>query len=94
MSPRQYLTVVAAAFVLSGLLIMLLPLSTSGPNGLDVSCGNSLGAGFDEIDVSAESAALPEVCARLRAERLAWASPVAVLGAAGLVGALLVRRRT
>ncbi|ATE52995.1 hypothetical protein [Actinosynnema pretiosum] len=55
--PGQHLTAVAAAFVLSGLLIMLLPLSTSGPTGLDVPCGSSRGA-------------------------------------AGLVGALLVRRRT
>lgn len=94
MPPGQHLTAVAAAFVLSGLLIMLLPLSTSGPTGLDVPCGNSLRAGFDEIDASAQSAALPEVCARLRAERLAWASPIAVLGAAGLVGALLMRRRS
>lgn len=93
MSPRAVTAVVGVAFFLAGLLIMVLPLSTDSPSGLAVACGNSVGMGFDEIAVEAEGAAFVEICGRLRMERLAWAAPVAVLGALFVVGSIVVRRR-
>jgi hypothetical protein len=92
MSPRTVTAVVGVAFFLAGLLIMLLPLSTDSPSGLTVACGNSVGMGFDEIAVEAEGVAFVEICGRLRMERLAWAAPVAVLGALFVVGSIVVRR--
>ncbi|MBP2334348.1 hypothetical protein JOF41_000526 [Saccharothrix coeruleofusca] len=94
MSPRTVTAVVGAAFLLAGLLIMLLPLETDSPSGLSVSCGNSVGMGYDDIELEAESEALPEICGELRAERLAWAAPVAVLGLLLLAGGAIARRRS
>lgn len=85
---------VGVAFFLAGLLIMLLPLSTDSPSGFSVSCGNSVGLGFDRVAVEAEGAAFLEICGRLRLERLAWAAPVCVLGALLVVGSVVVRRRS
>ncbi|MEU7525737.1 hypothetical protein AB0A74_08400 [Saccharothrix sp. NPDC042600] len=94
MSPKTVAAVVGVAFFLAGLLIMLLPLSADSPSGVAVSCGNSVGMGFDRVAVEAEGGALVEICSRLRVERLAWAAPVTVLGALFVVGAAVVRRRS
>ncbi|MFI9813739.1 hypothetical protein [Saccharothrix variisporea] len=93
MSPKTVAAVVGVAFFLAGLLIMLLPLATDSPSGITVSCGNSVGMGYDEVAVEAESGALVEICSRLRLERLAWAAPVTVLGGLLVVGAVIVRKR-
>ncbi len=85
--------VIGVAFLLAGLLIMLLPLTTGSPSGVSVACGNSVGMGFDELAVRAEGPAFVEICGRLRVERLAWAAPVAVFGVLLLAGAALLRRR-
>lgn len=94
MSPRMVAAVVGAAFLLAGLLIMLLPLETDSPSGLPVSCGNSVGMGYDDVELEVESEALPEICGELRTERLAWAAPVAVLGLLLVVGGVIARRRS
>ncbi|MFD1150486.1 hypothetical protein [Saccharothrix hoggarensis] len=94
MSPRAVTAVVGVAFFLAGLLIVLAPLSTDTPSGIAVSCGNAVGMGYDEVAVEAEGGAFVEICGRLRAERLAWAAPVVVLGALLLVGSAVVRRRS
>lgn len=94
MSPRVVTAVVGVAFFLAGLMIMLLPLSTDSPAGVAVACGNSVGMGFDEVAVAAEGAAFIEICGRLRMERLAWAAPVAVVGALLLIGSVVVRRKS
>lgn len=87
--------VVGLAFLLSGLLIMLLPMSAEAPSGSFVACGNSLGMGFDALDVEKRDPAFVGICARLRSERLAWAAPVAILGGALLAaGGLIGRRRS
>ncbi|MFT7837351.1 hypothetical protein Q5530_14480 [Saccharothrix sp. BKS2] len=44
--------------------------------------------------VAAESTAFVGICDRLRAERLAWAAPVAVVGVLLGVGGAVVRRRS
>ena len=93
MSPKVVAAVVGVAFLLAGLLIMLLPLRTSGPSGIPVSCGNSVGMAYDEVAVAAEGTAFVEICSRLRAERLAWAAPVAAVGVLLLAGAAAARRR-
>ncbi|WP_447006307.1 hypothetical protein ACRAKI_07465 [Saccharothrix isguenensis] len=94
MSPRTVTAVIGAAFLLAGLLIMVLPLSTDSPSGFPVACGNSLGMGFDEVVVEAEGAAFVELCGRLRGERLAWAAPVTVVGVLLLGGSVVARRRS
>ncbi|WP_033437249.1 hypothetical protein [Saccharothrix sp. NRRL B-16314] len=94
MSPRAVTAVIGAAFVLAGLLIMVLPLATDSPSGVPIACGNSVGMGFDEIAVEAEGAAFVEICGRLRVERLVWAAPVTVLGVLLLVGSIVARRRS
>lgn len=93
MSPRVVAAVVGVAFLLAGLLIMLLPLRTSGPSGIPVSCGNSVGMAYDAVAVEAEGAAFVEICSRSRVERLAWAAPVTAVGALLLAGAAVARRR-
>lgn len=86
--------VVGVAFLSAGLLILLLPSTTSSPAGFPVACGNGVGLGFDAVAVKAQGAALVEICARLRAGRLGWAVPVLVVGALVAVGGLVVRRRS
>jgi hypothetical protein len=87
--------VVGLAFLLSGLLIMLLPISAKAPSGSVVACGNSLGMGFDALVVEKQDPAFVSICARLRGERMVWAAPMAILGGALLaVGGLVGRRRS
>ncbi|RKT53250.1 hypothetical protein [Saccharothrix australiensis] len=92
MSPRTVAAVVGVSFFLAGLLIALVPTAADAPSGRAVPCGNSLGGGFDEVGVRAESPALVGICGRLRSERLAWAAPVTGVGLVVVVGSLLVRR--
>lgn len=94
MSPRTVIAVVGAAFFLAGLLIMLLPLSADSPEGVAVSCGNSVGMGYDAVVVEAEGPAFVEICGRLRMERLAWAAPVIVVGLLCLAGTMVARRKS
>ena len=94
MSPKTVAAVVGVAFFQAGLLIMLLPLSTDSPSGVDVACGNSVGMGFDEVAAEAEGGAFVEICSRLRVTRLAWAAPVTVVGALLVVGSVVVRRKS
>jgi hypothetical protein len=93
MAPRTVAAVVGLAFFLAGLVIMFLPLSVDSPTGLTISCGSSIGLGFDEAVVEKTDAAFVGICSRLRGERLTWAGPVAGLGAVFLVGAMLTGRR-
>jgi hypothetical protein len=95
MAPRTVTMVVGLAFLLSGLLIMLLPMSSEAPSGSIVACGNSLGMGFDAVEVERRDPAFVDICGRLRGERMAWAAPVAILGGALLaVGGWIGRRRS
>ncbi|WP_433269986.1 hypothetical protein ACQPZF_08520 [Actinosynnema sp. CS-041913] len=94
MSPRTVAVVVGVAFFLAGLLIMLLPLAADSPSGFAVSCGNSVGMGFDEVAVEAEGPALVGICERLQRERLTWAAPVTVVGLLLVVGGVIARRRS
>ncbi|WP_199443372.1 hypothetical protein [Umezawaea beigongshangensis] len=93
MTARAVAIVVGLAFVLAGLVIVVVQLSTEAPTGITISCGNGLGAGFDEEAVRASNPAYAEVCDRLRARRLVWAVPVAGFGAVLLLGGVLVRGR-
>ncbi|MEU5695695.1 hypothetical protein [Actinosynnema sp. NPDC020468] len=92
MTPRLVAAVVGVAFLVAGLLIVLLPLHTGTPLGFDFSCGNGLGLGYDPVDAQAQGAGLPAICSRLRAERLTWAAPVAGFGALVVVAGALLRR--
>lgn len=94
MAPRTVTIVVGLAFLLCGLLIMLLPISAEAPSGSTVACGNSIGMGFDAVAVERRDPAFVDICGRLRTERMAWAAPVAIVGVVLLaVGGLLGRRR-
>jgi hypothetical protein len=95
MAPRTLTMVVGLAFLLCGLLIMLLPMSAEAPSGSTVACGNSLGMGFDALAVERRDPAFVDICGRLRSERMVWAAPVAILGVVLLaVGGLVGRRRS
>ncbi|WP_245887414.1 hypothetical protein [Umezawaea tangerina] len=86
---------IGLAFLLSGLLILFLPMSSDTPSGSAVSCGNSIGMGFDPAEVEKIDPAFVGICGRLRSERLGWALPVVVGGAVLLVaGGLAGRRRS
>lgn len=91
MSPRVVAAVVGVAFLLAGLLILLLPLSTDSPEGVTIACGNSVGMGFDPLAVEAEGAAFVRICGRLRGERLWWGIPVGAVGLALVVGSAVRR---
>jgi hypothetical protein len=93
MTARAVAIVVGLAFVLAGLVIVVVQLSTEAPTGITISCGNGLGTGFDEEAVAASNPAYVEVCDRLRTQRLVWAAPVAALGVVLLLCGALVRGR-
>lgn len=87
--------VIGLAFLLSGLLIMLVPMSSDTPGGSPVSCGNALGIGFDAKGVEKIDPAFVGICGRLRSERMGWALPMAIGGAVVLAaGGLIGRRRS
>ncbi len=85
--------VIGLAFLLSGLLIMLVPMSSDTPSGTPVSCGNAIGIGFDETEVERIDPAFVTICERLRNERMRWALPMAIGGGVVLVAGGLVGRR-
>ena len=85
--------VIGLAFLLSGLLIMFLPMSSDTPGGSIVSCGNALGIGFDAIAVDKVDPTFVGICGRLRSERMGWALPMAIGGGLLLVAGGLVGRR-
>jgi len=93
MAPRTVAAVVGLAFLVAGLFITLMPLSVDSPTGLTISCGNSLGLGFDEAFVEKTDSAFVGICDRLRGERLTWGSPVVALGAVLVAGAAISGRR-
>ncbi|GAA3876641.1 hypothetical protein GCM10022243_46890 [Saccharothrix violaceirubra] len=93
MSARVVSAVVGGAFVLAGLLILLLPIEARSPGGIAVACGNAWGAGFDDVALEAQGVALPEVCARLRERRYGWGLPVVVFGLAVGAGTFFVNGR-
>ncbi|MET1071160.1 MAG: hypothetical protein ABWY11_00790 [Umezawaea sp.] len=93
MALRTVTLVIGLAFLLSGLLLLFLPMSSDTPSGSAVSCGNSLGMGFDSAEVEKIDPAFVGICGRLRSERLGWALPVVLGGAALLVAGGLVGRR-
>jgi hypothetical protein len=95
MAPRTVTMVIGLAFLLAGLLIMFLPMSSDTPGGSPVSCGNALGIGFDEIAVEKIDPTFVGICGRLRNERMGWALPMAIGGGVLLaVGGLVGRRRS
>lgn len=85
------MVVVGLAFLLCGAVIMMLPLEPTAPSGSSVSCGNSLGMGFDALDVEERDRAFMTICERLRSERRVWGIPavaggmvlLAIVGARG-----------
>ncbi|MFE2756308.1 hypothetical protein ACFXGA_30340 [Actinosynnema sp. NPDC059335] len=91
MSPRVVAAVVGVAFLLAGLLILLLPLTTDSAEGVTIACGNGVGMGFDAVAVEAEGAAFVRICERLRGQRLWWGIPVGAVGAGLLVGSAVRR---
>ncbi|MEO6091192.1 MAG: hypothetical protein ABIQ18_49635 [Umezawaea sp.] len=87
--------VIGLAFLLSGLLIMLVPMSPDTPGGSPVSCGDALGIGFDAKEIEKIDPTFVGICERLRGERMGWALPMAAGGGVVLVaGALIGRRRS
>lgn len=87
--------VIGLAFLLSGLLIMLVPMESDTPGGSPVSCGNALGIGFDAKAVEKIDPAFVGICDRLRGERMGWALPMAIGGGVVLAaGGLIGRRRS
>ena len=95
MAPRTVTLVIGLAFLLSGLLVMLVPMSPDTPGGSPISCGNALGIGFDAKEVEKIDPAFVGICGRLRSERMGWALPMAIGGGAVLaVGTLIGRRRS
>jgi hypothetical protein len=93
MAPRTVTMVIGLAFLLSGLLIMLVPMSSDTPGGSPVSCGNALGIGFDEIEVEKIDPTFVGICGRQRSERMRWALPMAIGGGVLLVAGGFVGRR-
>lgn len=89
--------VVGLAFLLCGAVIMMLPLEPNAPSGSSVSCGNSLGMGFDAFDVDKRDQAFVAICKRLRSERRGWGVPalaggMVLLAAGGIRGRRFTNR--
>jgi hypothetical protein len=93
MAPRTVTMVIGLAFLLSGLLIMLLPMTLDTPAGSPVSCGDALGIGFDEKEVETIDQTFVGICERLRNERMGWALPMAIGGGVVLAASGLIGRR-
>ncbi|HEX6343647.1 hypothetical protein [Umezawaea sp.] len=85
--------VIGLAFLLAGLLIMFVPMSSDTPGGSPVSCGNALGIGFDQVEVEKIDPTFVGICERLRNERMGWALPMAIGGGVLLAAGGLVGRR-
>jgi hypothetical protein len=95
MAPRTVTMVIGLAFLLSGLLVMLVPMSPDTPGGSPISCGDAIGIGFDAKEVEAIDPTFVAICERLRSERMGWALPMTIGGGAVLAaGALIGRRRS
>jgi hypothetical protein len=93
MSVRTFAVVVGLAFLLGGGAILFVMLAVEAPSGSLISCGNSLGLGFDEPAASAVSPAYVDICADLRQRRLLWGLPVIAVGVLLLIGSLVGSRR-
>ncbi|HUQ61737.1 hypothetical protein [Lentzea sp.] len=94
MSVRAFAVVVGLAFLLGGGAILFVMLAVEAPSGALISCGNSLGLGFDEPAASAVSPAYVDICADLRHRRLLWGLPVIGVGVLLLIGSLIGSRNT
>ncbi|SDH50062.1 hypothetical protein SAMN05216553_1259 [Lentzea fradiae] len=92
MSVRTFAVVVGLAFFLGGSAILFVTLAVEAPSGALISCGNSLGVGFDEPAASAVSPAYVDICGDLRHRRLLWGLPMIGVGVLLLAGAMLGSR--
>ena len=104
---RRLILVVSAVVLIAGVIGLLMPVSVPGDNGAAIGCGNAVAA--DQSGARAANdksvANIPVLnlivphtdyvarCESAVSGRRAWSIPLAVLGAIGVVGALVVRGR-
>jgi hypothetical protein len=104
MTPRGFASVLAAAALLLGLILALLPVHVAGPDPArpaQISCGNTvggvetdvLGAGLGQADQQTVVSYV-DMCERAMGERVFYSWPLFMAGGLGIIwlGTVRVRR--
>jgi hypothetical protein len=103
---RRLIIALGAALLLAGVIGLLVPVSISDGNGSAISCGNAIAPDSSAAknandkngaDIPILNQLLPHTdfvaqCNSSVHGRQMWTIPLAVIGALGIAGALLVRR--
>ena len=106
MTVRRLIIAVGAVLLLTGVIGLLVPVSTSDGNGSSISCGSAIapdtsaaknandknGANIPILNQLLPHTDFVAQCNSSVHGRQMWAIPLAVIGVLGIGGALLVRR--
>jgi hypothetical protein len=103
---RRLIIAAGAVLLLAGMIGLLVPVSVSDGNGGSVSCGNGIASDLSEARNANDKngANIPVLnqiiphndyvaqCGSSLSGRRSWSIPLALVGAVGIAGVLLVRR--
>lgn len=108
MNMRRLVLLVGAIVLVAGVIGLLVPVSTAGPDNQKVGCGNAIAADYSEarnidernpVNLPVINELVPhtdyvEKCEAAVSQRRTWAIPVAIIGLVILVGGFFVGSRT
>lgn len=106
MTVRRLIIAISAVLLVAGVVGLLVPVTVSNSNGGSVSCGNGIAADLSGARAANDrnGANIPILnqivphtdfvaeCESAVSSRRTWTIPLALVGVAGIAGALLVRR--